>query len=434
MFPRQLQEPVGLFEILARLDGDGAVECQGFEQRTEVRGPEVSTQLDHGVADPAVARGVVVPEVLMSVEPHGRIVAGTALRGKASKPCREGATPVSCRTAPVTIPRCPLNTMKIRLSLLALTLLIGALACSKGSAAAGRRSIAVIPKGTTHEFWKAIHAGAETAGRTTDCEIIWKGPLREDDRNEQIKVVETFITRRVSGIVIAPLDNTALAPVLKQADAKGIPVIVVDSDVDWDGRVSFIATDNYRGGVLGARKLAELLGGKGKVILMRYLEGSASTMKREAGFLETIQKEFPEIEVASSNQYAGSTVEGAYSTSENLLLNHGDVDGIFCPNESSAFGMLRALQSKGLAGKIKFVGFDPSEKLVQALRDGEIDALVIQDPFAMGDRGVRTMLDHLDGKPVEGRIDTGVEVITKANMQEPRMSSLLFPDLSILDE
>ena len=327
--------------------------------------------------------------------------------------------------------------MNVRFLLVALALTLTTLACGTESSAgsdAKKRQIAVIPKGTTHEFWKAIHAGAKTAGRDVDCDVIWKGPLREDDRNEQIKVVETFITRRVDGIVIAPLDDTALAPVLKQADSKGIPVIVVDSDVNWDGRASFIATDNYKGGVLGARKLAELLGGKGKVILMRYLEGSASTMKREAGFLETIESEFPGIEVVSSNQYAGSTVEGAYSTSENLLLNHGDVDGIFCPNESSAYGMLRALQAKGLAGKKKFVGFDPSEKLVQALRDGEIDALVIQDPYAMGDQGVRVMMDHLEGKPIEGRIDTGVEVITRDNMEQERMNRLLFPDLSILAE
>lgn len=324
--------------------------------------------------------------------------------------------------------------MNLRLLLVALALTVTTLACGTESSAAKKRRIAVIPKGTTHEFWKAIHAGARSAGRDVDCEVIWKGPLREDDRNEQIKVVETFITRRVDGIVIAPLDDTALAPVLKQADSKGIPVIVVDSDVNWAGRASFIATDNYKGGELGARKLAELLGGEGEVILMRYLEGSASTMKREAGFLETLAKEFPGIEVVSSNQYAGSTVEGAYSTSENLLLNHAGVDGIFCPNESSAYGMLRALQAKGLAGKKKFVGFDPSEKLVQALRDGEIDALVIQDPFAMGDRGVRAMMDHLRGEAIEARIDTGVEVITRANMEEERMNRLLFPDLSILSE
>ena len=298
----------------------------------------------------------------------------------------------------------------------------------------GRTRIAVIPKGTTHEFWKSIHAGALRAARELDVEVIWKGPIREDDRDAQMKVVEDFIIRGVDGIVLAPMDETALVPVVRDASAQGIPVVIVDSDLSWDGRVSFVATDNYRGGVLGARELGRLLGGRGSAILMRYLEGSASTAKREAGFLETMAKEFPDIEVVSSNQYSGATVEGAYSTAENLLLNHSQLDGVFCPNESTTFGMLRALQDAGRVGSVSFVGFDPSEKLVEGLRAGEIDALVIQDPVAMGELGVRTMADHLSGRTVDSFVDTGVSVITAANMDEAPLARLLSPDLSILGE
>ncbi len=303
---------------------------------------------------------------------------------------------------------------------------------AEGEAAAGRRRIAVVPKGTIHEFWKSIHAGAETAARELGVEILWKGPLREDDRDEQIKVVESFTIMGVDGLVIAPLDDTALAPVLADAAGRGIAVVVIDSDVAWDGRVSFVATDNYAGGVMAGEALGELFGGTGAVMMMRCQEGSASTMKREAGFLDTIRARFPGLEVVSENQRSGATVEAAYQTAENLLISHPDVDGIFCPNESSVFGMLRAMQDAGIAGKVRLVGFDASAKLVEALAAGEIDGLVIQNPFGMGYRGVRAVVEHLDGKSVEGRIDTGVVVVTKANMGEQGMAALLAPDLSIL--
>lgn len=312
-------------------------------------------------------------------------------------------------------------------ALFALALVSG---CGGGSDAADAKyTIAVIPKGTTHEFWKSIHAGAAKAGSELEVEVLWKGPGREDDRDDQIKVVESMIARGVDGIVIAPLDDKALVQPLESATREGIPVVVVDSGVDWDGMVSFVATDNHLGGVLAARELAGSLDGVGRVLMLRYLEGSASTAERERGFLETIAAEFPGIEVASSDQYAGATTESAYAKSEGLLGSHPELDGIFCPNESAAFGMLRALQDSGRAGKVRFVGFDASEKLVQGLREGELDGLVIQNPFRMGEDGVRRMVDHLEGRSVAKRIDTGVVMVTRENMDEPEVRALLFPEL-----
>ena len=318
--------------------------------------------------------------------------------------------------------------------LLLLPLFLSLVACgSQGDEGEKKLRIAVIPKGTTHEFWKSIHAGALGAGNELGVEVIWKGPLREDDRSEQIKVVENLTTRGVDGLVVAPLDDTALVPPLAEAAAAGIPVIIIDSDVKWDGRISFVATDNYQGGVFGAEELARLLDGKGKVLMMRYMEGSASTMKREAGFLDTIAK-YEGIEIVSSNQYAGATNESAYQTAENLLINYTALDGIFCPNESSAFGMLRALQDAQRAGSIKYVGFDASPKLIDALEKGEMHGLVLQNPKRMGDEGVRAMVRHLRGETVPPRIDTGVVLVTADNMNEPAIRDLLSPDLSILGD
>jgi ribose transport system substrate-binding protein len=297
----------------------------------------------------------------------------------------------------------------------------------------GKWVIAVIPKGTTHEFWKSIHAGAVKAGQELNVEIIWKGPLKEDDRESQINVVEDMISRGVSGIVLAPLDNTALRTPVANAVGSGISVVIIDSALDSNDYTSFVATDNYVAGKKGGKYLAELLGGKGKVAMLRYAEGSASTMAREQGFLDAV-KEYKDIEVVSSNQYGGATTESAYRASENLLapLKKSDgtlsIDGIFACNESTTFGMLRALQDGGLAGKVKFVGFDSSEKLVQALAAGQIDALVLQNPLNMGYLGVKTIVEHLRGQPVAKKIDTGSAVATRENMNTVEMKELLSPD------
>ena len=312
--------------------------------------------------------------------------------------------------------------------------LLMALACG-GKREAGRTTIAVIPKGTSHVFWQSIHAGAAKAASELKVEIVWRGPLREDDRDSQVSEVEGFVSRGVSGIVLAPLDETALAVPVANAVQRGIPVVIIDSGLKGEGYVSFVATDNRKGGRLAGEQLAKLLGGKGKVVLLRYTEGSDSTNNREEGFLEAM-KENPGIQVLSANQYGGADVESAYKKSETLLSNYKQPDGrlalegIFCPNESTSFAMLRVLQDNGWAGKVRFVGFDSSDNLAKGLRDGNVDALILQDPVRMGYLGVKTMVDHLQGRPVEKRIDTGVHVVTRENMSQPELKELLQPDLS----
>ncbi|MDA0321314.1 MAG: substrate-binding domain-containing protein [Verrucomicrobia bacterium] len=302
-------------------------------------------------------------------------------------------------------------------------------------AAAKRISIAVIPKGTTHEFWKSIHAGAVKAARELDVDIIWKGPLKEDDREDQIKVVENFISRGVSGIVLAPLDDVALKTPVQAAAERAIPTIIIDSGLQGDAQVSFIATDNFNGGKMAGERLAEVLGGKGKVVMLRYQEGSASTMKREAGFMEAIGKH-KGIQVVSDNQYGGATRDSALTASENLLSPMKTptgaliIDGIYCPNESTTFGMLRALQNGGHAGRVKFVGFDSSAELVEAMKNNEIHGLILQDPMKMGYLGVKSMVSHLKGEQIEPVIDTGAVLVTPENMAEPEVKNLLSPDLS----
>lgn len=290
-----------------------------------------------------------------------------------------------------------------------------------------RPVIAVIPKGTSHVFWRSVEAGALKAGEELNADIRWKGPLKENDRAMQIEVVQQFISERVSAIVLAPLDDVALQASCRAAMQANIPVIIFDSSLKGEQGldfVSFVATDNMQGGRMGGAKLAELMGNTGKMALLRYQVGSASTDQRETGALEAISGAGG-IEVISDNQYAGATVGEAITVSENMLDVIKTANGIFTPNESSTVGMLTTLQRHNLAGKVKFVGFDASETLVAALKAGEIDALVVQNPSKMGYLGVKTAFDYLQGKEVEKVIDTGVALVTRENMNTPEMAELI---------
>jgi len=326
--------------------------------------------------------------------------------------------------------------MKRSVLLIVMAAAVIAAACGGGSGsnAPARPTIAVIPKGTSHQFWQSIHAGAVKAASEVNVDIAWRGPLREDDRDAQVAEVENAVGRGVAGIVLAPLDDAALVGPVSAAMKQKIPVVIIDSGLKGDDYVSFVATDNEKGGRLGGEKLAALLGGRGRVILLRYAEGSDSTTRREEGFLSAMRAN-PGIEIVSSNQYAGADVEGAYKKSEAILSQHKKadgglaIDGIFCPNESSTFGMLRVLQDNSWTGKVKFVGFDASDNLVKSLEGGLIDALVVQDPMNMGYLGVKAVVAKLNGQSVERMVDTGVRVISRADMDTPESKALLKPDL-----
>jgi ribose transport system substrate-binding protein len=301
-----------------------------------------------------------------------------------------------------------------------------------GSTPAGGRAVtlAMIPKGTTHEHWKSVHAGALKAAEEMDARILWKGPLKEDDRAQQIAVVESMVVQGVDGILLAPLDDVALVPPAEEAVRKKIPVVLFDSGFKSDLAVSYVATDNRRGGAMAGDHLVQLLGGKGRVILLRYQEGSASTAEREAGFLDALARH-PAVQIVSSDQYAGATTDTAYQKSEQLLARFKQPDGslaaeaIFTVNESATFGMSRALEDAGLIGKVIHIGFDASPKLIAAVKDQRVAALVIQDPIQMGYLAVKTMVDHLRGLPVQKTVDTGVYLVTRQSLNDPKIQSVL---------
>jgi len=296
--------------------------------------------------------------------------------------------------------------------------------------------VAVIPKGTTHEYWKAVQAGAmkaqgELNAAGVPVTVIWKGPLKEDDREQQVQVVENFIGRHVNAIVISPLDRNALVAPLATAVQGRITVVTIDSGLNSPLPACYVATDNRAGGRTAARTLAALVGSHGRVLMLRNATGSANTEEREEGFLEVMRQDFPGIKLVSTDQHGGVTRDNAYRTAQNLLNRFGrELDGVFACNQPTTAGLLLALRDAGLAaGKVKFVGFDTGVAELAALKSGDISALMVQDPFGMGYLGVKNAVAVLRGETVAKVVDTGVTVVTRENLDEPAVRDLVNPPL-----
>lgn len=291
-----------------------------------------------------------------------------------------------------------------------------------------QRRIAVIPKGTAHVFWQSVHAGAVAAGKEFHAEILWDGPPNETDYSRQLEIFDSMLNRHVDGVVVAAADKTTLNASLARALRENVPVVVFDSGVDSTDYVTFVATNNFEAGQMGARKLAQLLGGKGSVAMIDHAPGSASTMDRERGFKDVMSREFPGVEIVAE-QYSMSDRAKGMAATENILTAHPRLDGVFASSEPSSVGAAQAIKSRGLAGKIRFVAFDSSEGLVEDLSGGVIDALVAQDPFKIGYEGVRAVTEKLDGKTPAKKMDLSATVITKADLERPEIKKLLHPDL-----
>lgn len=286
-------------------------------------------------------------------------------------------------------------------------------------------TFAVLPKGLKHQFWLTVKAGADAAAAEYGADIIWKGPPQETDVAAQISLVEDMISRKVDAIVLAACDQDGLVTVVEKAAAAGIPVITIDSGVKSDKPVSFVATDNVAGAKAAADALAGLIGGSGKVGMIPFVPGAATSQMREEGFREGIAA-YPEIELVSV-LYSYSDVGKGMAAAEDMMTANSDLRGIFAANESGAVGAIQALDVSGRAGEIKLVGFDASDRQIDALKSGTIQALVVQNPFEMGYQGVKAAVDYLEGREVPPRIDTGVTVVTAENMDDPEIKRLLDP-------
>ncbi|MEL6104675.1 MAG: substrate-binding domain-containing protein [Planctomycetota bacterium] len=302
----------------------------------------------------------------------------------------------------------------------------------KSKASGETLTIAVIPKGTSHEFWKSVHYGADKAAKEIGgVKIEWRGPVVESDTGSQIEVVKDMITKGVDGVVLAPNQKGGLVDAVQEAIDEDIPVVIFDSGLDEGPEiVSYVATDNFKGGQMAGDAMAKAIGEKGNVILLRYLAGSESTEQREEGFLKALA-EYPTVNVISSDQYGGDNATSAKEKVDQLLQLHGDsLAGIFAVCEPNANGTLEAIRNAGLAGKIKFIAFDPSDSLIEAMKEGHCQGIVLQDPVEMGYQSVQTIVAAIQGgKDASAFQSTGEYLATPQNMEDELYARLLKPAL-----
>lgn len=306
------------------------------------------------------------------------------------------------------------------------------LALSAASAAAAgcgrnhKRVIAVIPKGSAHLFWQSVHAGANKCARENNAEISWSGPATEVDYTSQLQIIDAMINRRVDAIALAPIDKKAMVSAVERAAKAKIPVIIFDSGIDTEQFVSMVATDNFHGGELAADRIAKILDGEGEVAMVKVQPGSASTMEREDGFEQRVAKVYPDIKIVDA-RYGMADFAKSLAVTENMLTAHPNLEAIFASNESSTVGAVQALKQR--KSQVKLVGFDSSTALIEDLKAGMIDSLVIQDPFRMGYDSVKAALDQLDGKPVKKLNALPPVLVDLAALTKPEIQAQLNPDL-----
>ena len=307
-----------------------------------------------------------------------------------------------------------------RLSLLLLTLLTAA--CNRTH----RTTVAVIPKASADIFWQSVHAGAVKGARANHIDMVWDGPPAETDIAGEMQIMETMINRQVDAIAVAPSDRSAFKIVVERAAAARIPVIIYDSGIDTNQYVTFVATDNYRGGALGADRLGQVLHGRGNVVLIKTVPGGASTTAREDGFRHELQSKFPAMRILDE-RYGMASIAQSRAVAENMLTAHPDLNGIFCSGEAAGEGAAQALKARG--SQVKLVGFDSSPLLIAELKAGIVDSLVVQDPFGMGETAVVEAVKALRREPVPRRISLPPRLVSLANLAEPAVQAQLFPDL-----
>ena len=321
------------------------------------------------------------------------------------------------------------TTRRLAVAMVAISLVLWGLGCTEqteeGKGEAEKLTVAVIPKANVFTFWPTVKKGAEAACKELDIDMIWRGAENETSFAQEIEIVEAMISNDdVKGIVLAPQSATALVDVVKKAKDAGKPVVIIDSGLNGTHHISFVATDNYKGGVMGAERLAKLLDGKGKVALVRNIPGSASTEAREKGFIETCEQKFPDMKIVAK-EYAMGDPTKANEVVSAILTANPDLNGIFTANEPGAIGALNAAKGANKLGQVKIVGFDASPTLISGIRDGSLDSTIVQDPFTMGKRGVEILVDHLNGKPIPKEEKTPIELVTKDNLETEKIKGHL---------
>lgn len=277
--------------------------------------------------------------------------------------------------------------------------------------------IALVAKALDSEWWQRVKSGAEEAARATPgIKLAVLAPEREINIDQQASILEDQITKKVSALAVAPAGVSEILPLLDKAKAAGIPVIIFDTDVDWNSKLSFVGSDNREAGRLAGAHIVKVLGGKGRVAVIRGILGIRTHDERLAGFREAIAAT-PEItcvtvQPANSERGMGMTV------AENILTSHPDLKAIFATNDQMALGALEAIAARNVAGKVAVVGVDATREAVTAVQSGKMSADISMHPEALGRGAVEAAIKAARGQAVEKRIDTGAALVTRENAGE----------------
>lgn len=310
----------------------------------------------------------------------------------------------------------------------AVILLSALAACGPGSgSASGKLTIAVVPKSIGLFYWGTVHAGAEAAAQKLGVNIIWKGTAQETDVTGQTNILQDFLNQHVDGIVFAATDEKALVPIVQQANGAKIPILNIDSGISPQ-TIPLVATDNVKAASDAADELNSLLHGNGNVALLPFVPTAATSIQREQGFTQQLGK-YPGLKLVAK-QYDQSDVNTALSVMQNILNAHPDLNGVFAANEPGVIGTIHALQAANKVGKVEVVGFDNATDEVTALQQGQIQALIVQNPYQIGYQGVADMVKMIHHQSVPQSTDTGATVVTRQNMNDPKIHSILYPPTS----
>lgn len=305
---------------------------------------------------------------------------------------------------------------------LSICTLLGTVGCNRST----NKRVAMIPQGKAHIFWQSIHAGANAARlENPGFDIIWTAPATEMDYEGEIQLVDTMINQHVDAICVSPIDRKVLVGVVEKAVAAGIPVFIFDSPIDTDKFTAQVATDNYAGGGLAAMRMGQILRGEGAVAVVAVQPGVASTLAREKGFEDKLALEFPRMKVVDK-QFGMADFAKSLKVAENMLTANPGLKGMFASNESSSVGAAQAVKNRK---DVMLVGFDSSPQLVEALKSGVIDSLVVQDPFQIGFKTFTAVVTKLKGGTPERIQSIPPTLVTLDNMMDPDIQKKINPDI-----
>lgn len=300
-----------------------------------------------------------------------------------------------------------------------------ALLLSGGYAAAqDKMYIPLISKGFQHQFWQAVKAGADKAGAEFGVEVTFEGPDTEAQVDKQMDMLAAALAKKPAAIGFAALDSQAAIPLLKQAQAAGIPVIAFDSGVDSDIPAATASTDNLAAAALAADKMAELIGGAGKVALVVHDQTSRTGIDRRDGFVNEVKAKYPDIEIVDIQYGAGDQLQSTEITKA-ILTAHPDLKGIFGANEGSALGVVNAIKETGRK-EVVVIGYDSGAAQKAAIMDGTMAGAITQNPVGIGYETVKAAVAAAKGETVPKNIDTGFFWYDKTNMTDPQIAAVLY--------